>query len=81
MKQKPHEKNTPLRRILAALGAFLLFGLYGATLFSAFADDTHYESLLTASVYATFVIPVLLWAFTLLGRLVGKSNPKNEGDT
>ena len=73
------KKIKQIRRLLAAAGVLFLLGLYAATLISAFADDTHYENLLAASIYATFVIPVLLWAYTFIRRLVGKDkSDKNE---
>lgn len=76
MKMKNH-----MRRILAGAGALFLSGIYAATLISAFADDAHYENLLTASIYATIVVPVLLWAYTLVRRLVGKEKTeKKEND-
>lgn len=59
-----------VKRILALLGALLLMGLYLSTLVCALSASENYENLLTASIYATVIIPVLLWAYSFIYRLL-----------
>ena len=76
-----------IRRILAACGAVLLVVMYGSTLFFAVTDHSQTMGLLKASIVCTFVIPVLLYAYTLVYRtlqsgrppLDEENRPKKEG--
>ncbi len=61
-----------IKRILALLGAILLLGLYVSTLFSAIFAKENFMELLTASVYATVVVPVLIWAYSMIYKLLKK---------
>lgn len=58
------------KRIFALIGAFLLICLYGSTLIFAFIDRSASAGLLKASIAATILLPVLLYAYTLVYRLV-----------
>ena len=66
-----------VKRILAMIGVIFLVGLYLSTLFCALFAKENLMSLLMASIYATFIIPVLLWAYSLIYKLVHK----NDDDT
>lgn len=66
------------KRIFALIGAFLLVCLYGSTLVFAFIDCSASAGLLKASIAATILVPVLLYAYTLVYRLVNK---KDADDT
>ena len=55
-----------IKRILALIGAVLLVCLYGSTLVSALMDSPAADGLLRASIAATILIPVLLYAFILM---------------
>ncbi len=68
-----------IKQILAIVGVIALLGLYGSTIFCALASDENYKNLLSASLYATVVIPVLLWAYTLIYKLV-KKDKQDEDD-
>lgn len=72
-----------VKRILAIIGVILLIGLYLSTLFCALFAKENLMSLLMASIYATFVIPVLIWAYTFIYKLVKKNDEdeKNEDST
>ena len=74
--QKP--KNTPVRRVLALLGAVLLAGLYIATLIFALMDSPLAGSLLRASLFATFFIPIILYTVVMVGRLLKKRKEEPE---
>ena len=70
--------NTPKRskimkrvkQILAILGIVVLVGLYILTLVFAITDNSSTQSLLAASIFATIVVPVLLWAYSFIYRMV-----------
>lgn len=71
---KNSTKNTKpgkIRRILALAGALLLFGMYAATILFAFIDHSSTQGLLKASIACTFILPVLLYAYTLVYRISG----------
>ena len=67
-----------LRRILAAAGICLLLGLYVTTLICAIIKTPFTHQLLQASLYGTFVIPVVLYAFMIAIKMSGKD--KKEGN-
>ncbi len=58
------------KRILALIGVLVLGGLYVATLVCAFSANEHFMDMLMASLYASAVIPVLLWACSFISRLL-----------
>ncbi len=61
-----------LKQILAILGVVLLLGLYVVTLIMAVTDNTSTMSMLEASVVATILIPILMWAYSFIYRLLKK---------
>ncbi len=74
-----HEKGAIMKkakRILALTGAILLVCLYAATLVFALMDSPAASGLLKAAVAATILVPVLLYAFILVARLLNR----NDGD-
>ena len=58
------------KRILAILGIVILVGTYAATLIFALIDHPLKSSMMYASLYATVVIPVLIYAFLLIAKLL-----------
>lgn len=66
------------RQILAIIGIIILVGMYVATLIFAFSADENFMSMLMASIYASAVIPVLIWAFTFIYKLVKKDDTSEE---
>lgn len=67
MKKFPFQK---IRQILAILGVVVLVGLYAATLICALSKSDNYMNLLMASVYSTVIIPVLIWAYSFIYKLL-----------
>ena len=61
-----------VKQILAILGVALLLGLYVITLIMAITDNTSTMSMLEASVVATILIPILMWAYSFIYRLLKK---------
>ena len=66
------------RQILAIIGIILLVGMYVATLVCALSGSENFMSMLMASIYASAVVPVLIWAFTFIYKLVKKDDTPEE---
>ncbi len=62
------------KRILAILGIVVLIGIYLVTLVFAFLDHPMKASMMYASLYATVVVPVLIYAFLFIGKLLKKED-------
>jgi len=62
------------KRILAAVGVILLVGMYGSTLIFALFDHSASQGLLKASIACTILVPVLIYAYTLLYKLMKDKN-------
>ena len=75
MKNKKYNK---IKRLLAALGAFLLFAMYALTLIFALTDHSATTGLLKASIACTILLPVLLYAFILVYRLTDKDQRRRN---
>ena len=67
-----------MKRFLALFGAVLLFALYGSTLFFAFTDRSAAMGMLKASIACTIIIPVLLYAYTLVYKNIRGDHQKPE---
>jgi len=66
-----------IRRILAVIGIVLLVSLYVVTLVLALTDDPGTMNAFRASVYCTVLVPVLIWAYTFIYKLL----KNNYGDS
>lgn len=62
------------KRILALVGVILLLAMYASTLVFAIIDNSDSMMMFKASIAATIIIPVLLWAYTLVFKLVKKDD-------
>jgi hypothetical protein len=67
-----------VKRILALVGVILLLAMYGSTLVFAIIDNSDSMSMFKASIAATIIIPVLLWAYTLVFKLVKKDDGSQD---
>ena len=65
------------KRILAIIGVVLLVALYGSTLVFAIFDHTKSLGFLKASIACTILLPVLLYAYTLIHKLINKNDRKD----
>lgn len=69
-----NSKNTAPRktsvRILALIGVALLAALYVTTLILALSDSPNAGNLLMASIAATILIPVLIYTYQFIYRLI-----------
>lgn len=61
-----------IKQILAVAGIVLLVILYLSTLVCAITDNTGTMRMFKASIFATVVIPVLIWAYTFIYKLIHK---------
>lgn len=69
------------RQILAIIGIILLVGMYVSTIICALSASENFMSMLMASLYASFVIPVLIWVYTFIYKLVKKDDDSESKDT
>ncbi len=70
-----------LKQITALIGVIALVGLYVSTLVLALIGSEEAINLLKVAVYATIVLPVLLWAYSFIYRLLkGKQNDSANHD-
>ena len=68
-----------VKRILAIIGIVLLFSLYVITIVLALTDDPNTMNAFRGSVYCTFLVPVLIWAYTFIYKLL-KNNYGDKPD-
>ena len=68
-----------VKQILAIIGIVFLVLLYLSTLICAIIGRTETMRLFQASVMATVIIPVLLWAYSFIYKLI-KKNAKDQMD-
>ena len=69
-----------VKQILALIGVVVLIGLYVSTIFCAVSSSENFMNLLMASIYATVIIPVLLWAYSFIYKLTRKDEDEKKGD-
>ena len=69
-----------VKRILAICGVIFLLSLYVITLLCAIFDPTSTQSFLYASLVATVIIPVLMWAYGMIYRMTHKNPEENRED-
>ena len=67
-----------LKRTLALIGAVLLLGLYLATFVLAILDKSATMGMFKASVACTILIPVMLYAYTLVYKWTKNRNKEND---
>lgn len=59
-----------VKQIFAILAIVLLVGLYLSTLIFALIGSSDAMVLFKASIFSTVVIPVLIWAYSMIFRLL-----------
>ena len=67
-----------VKQILAIIGIVVLVGLYVSTIVCALSSSNNFMNLLLASVYATVIIPVLIWAYSFIYKLLKKDQDDEE---
>lgn len=66
------------KRIFAIIGIILLIGMYASTLVFAIFDHSASQGLLKASIACTILVPVLLYAYTLVYKRVNNKEDDDE---
>lgn len=66
-----------VKRVTALVGVIALLALYVSTLVLALIGSEEAMRLLRAAIYATVVLPVLLWAYSFIYKLL-KNNYSSE---
>lgn len=69
-----------LKQIFAIILVIFLAGLYVSTLVFALIGSDQAMDWLKASIYATIVLPVLLWAYSFIYRLTKKQKESGSDD-
>ena len=67
-----------VKQILAIIGTIVLVGLYVSTIVCALSSSDNFMNLLLASIYATVIIPVLIWAYSFIYKLLIKDQNNDE---
>lgn len=67
-----------IKRVMALVGAVLLALLYIATLVAAIMDDPNTMSYFKAAVTLTIFVPVLIYAYQLVYRVLKMYGNKTE---
>ena len=62
------------KRILAILGILLLVAMYGMTIVAALSGSENSMNYLMAAIYATVVIPALIWIYGHVFKLLRRHN-------
>lgn len=70
-----------VKQILAIAGCILLAALYISTLVFALIGSENAMKFFWVSVYATVVVPVLIWAYTMVYRLLKNHYSHRNEDT
>lgn len=73
-----NNKLKTVKRVLALVGAIVLVLLYVTTLFFAITDDPRTMSYFKASAALTFIIPVFIYAYQLVFRVMKSLGEKND---
>ena len=67
-----------VKRILALTGAILLALLYACTLIFALTGNPNSMFLFKASILSTIIVPVLLWTYGFVYKLLKSLNDDNQ---
>lgn len=66
------------KRVLALIGVVILVGLYLSTLFCAIFATENMMNMLMASIYASVIIPLLIWIYSFI---CSKFKKDEDGET
>ena len=67
-----------IKQILAIIGIVLLVGLYVSTLIFALLKSEFAADMLKVSIFATTMVPIMLYAFSLAYKLWGRGKDKKD---
>lgn len=61
-----------VKQVLAIIGVIVLVGLYISTLVCALSSSPNFMNMFLASIMATVIVPVLLWTYSFIYKLLKK---------
>ena len=61
-----------VKQILAIIGVFVLVGLY------IVSASENFMNMLMTSIYASVIIPVLIWAYSFIYKLIKKDSEEKD---
>lgn len=64
--------NKKVKQVLAIIGIVIILGLYATTLILAICGNENTHGLFMASIFATVMVPVLIYIIQWLYKLVKK---------
>jgi len=67
-----------LRRLFAITGVIILLGMYIVTFISAMLATPATHALFLGSLSATIIVPIFLYAYTLIYKMVYKKKEEDE---
>lgn len=70
-----------IKRVFALISAILLAGMYLSTLVFALMKNENASNMLMASIICTVIVPVLLYAYTLMYRVLNRRREEAEKDS
>lgn len=70
-----------VKRVAALTGVIFLVGLYLLTLISAIFIPVISDTLFMASIFSTIAIPIMLYAYILIYRLLKENKNKEKDET
>ena len=68
------------KRILALIGIIVLIGIYVATFIASIFNTEFSHQLFIASLYCTFMVPLMLYAYMLIYKLVKGKKDSDSND-
>lgn len=68
------------RQIMAWIGIILLIALYVSAMVLAFMGGERAQTLLRAAIFCTFIVPIMLWVYTFIFKLVKDRKQENQAD-
>ncbi len=67
--------NKKVKRIAAIIGLVLFASLFLITFISAFFASEKAPGLFLASLFSAIVIPIMIWGFMMVYRLIHRNDP------
>ncbi len=67
-----------VKQILAIVGVIILVGLYVSTIVCAVSASENFMNMLMTSIYASVIIPVLIWAYSFIYKLIKKDSEEKD---
>lgn len=69
-----------VRQILAIIGIILLIALYVSAMVLAFMEGERAQAMMRVAIFCTFVVPIMLWVYTFIFKLVKDRKNEDKSD-